>query len=66
MRVHFDAETDAVYFRLDDSRIAESEEVKPGIILDFNDRNEVVGVEILNVGKRVAPENLKQMRFEVA
>jgi uncharacterized protein YuzE len=40
--------------------------VKPGVILDYNDKNEVVGVEILNVGKRVSPESLKQMQFEVA
>ncbi len=53
MKVHFDQKSDALYFRLDDSEIIESEEVKPGIILDFNGRNEVVGVEILNVKKRV-------------
>jgi uncharacterized protein YuzE len=66
MRIHFDPQSDAVYFRLDESRIVESEEVKPRVILDYNDKNEVVGVEILNVGKRVSPESLKQMQFEVA
>jgi uncharacterized protein YuzE len=65
MRVHFDEKSDAIYFRLDDSRILESEEVKPGVILDFNERNEVVGVEILRVAKRVPLEALKQMKFEV-
>ena len=66
MRVHFDEKTDALYFRLDDSKIIESEEVKPGIILDFNEKNQVVGVEILNVKKRVPEANLKEMKFEVA
>jgi len=66
MRVHFDQSADAIYFRLDDSSIIESEEVKPGIILDFNERSEVVGLEILNVGKRVPAAILKQMHFEVA
>jgi len=32
MKVHFDEQSDAVYFRLDDSRIVESEEVKPDSI----------------------------------
>jgi len=36
MKVHFDPKSDALYFRLDDSKIVESEEVKPGVILDFN------------------------------
>lgn len=66
MKVHFDQEADAVYFRLDDAPIVESEEVQPGVILDYNERNEVVGVEILNVGKRVSSESLKQIQFEVA
>jgi len=66
MRVHFDQASDAIYFRLDDSKIVESEEVKPGIVLDFNEQNQVVGVEILNAGKRVPESSLKQMHFEVA
>lgn len=66
MRVHFDQESDALCFRLDDSKIVESEEVKPGIVLDFNEQNQVVGVEILNAGKRVPQASLKQMDFKVA
>ena len=53
MRVHFDQEADALYFRLDDSVIVESEKVHPGVLLDFNDERQVVGVEILNVAARV-------------
>ena len=66
MKVHFDEKTDALYFLLDDSKIIESEEVKPGVILDFNENNQVVGVEILNVKKRVPEASLKEMKFEVA
>ena len=66
MKVYFDESADAIYFRLDETSIIESEEVKPGVVLDFNERNEVVGVEILNVGKRVPASNLKQMHFEIA
>jgi uncharacterized protein YuzE len=66
MKVHLDEKTDALYFQLDDSKIIESEEVKPGIILDFNVKNQVVGVEILNVKKRVPEASLKEMKFEVA
>jgi uncharacterized protein YuzE len=66
MKIHFDEEADAVYWRLDDSTIVESEEVQPGVILDYNEDNQVVGVEILNVTQRVPLANLKQMRFEVA
>ena len=66
MKVQFDRKSDALYFRLDDSKIIESEEVKPGVILDFNAEKQVVGVEILNVGKRVPEASLEEMKFEVA
>ena len=66
MRIRFDEEADAIYLRLDESRIIESEEVQPGIILDFNEHNQVVGVEILNVKARVPLADLKQIQFEMA
>ena len=66
MRVHFDDKADALYFRLDDSKIAESEEVRPGIVFDFNGDDQVVGIEILRLKDRVPLANLRQMQFEVA
>ena len=66
MRVHFDEKADAIYIRLDESKIMESQEVEAGVILDFNEQNQVVGVEILRVKTRVPSANLRQMLFEVA
>lgn len=66
MKLHFDPASDAVYFRLDDSRIVESEEVRPGFVLDYNDKDQVVGFEILGASKRVASNHLKQVQFDVA
>ncbi|MGZ9148756.1 MAG: DUF2283 domain-containing protein [Candidatus Deferrimicrobiaceae bacterium] len=66
MRIHYDEKADALYWRLDDSRIVESREVQPGIILDYDEQDQVVGVEILGVGKRIPLPNLKTISFEVA
>ena len=66
MRVHFDEEADALYVSIDDSNVVESEELRPGIVLDFNDKNQVVGFEILKVKNRVPSADLKKMQFEVA
>lgn len=52
MRLHVDQEADALYLRLDESKVVESEEVSPGVVLDFNAENQVVGVEILNLSSR--------------
>jgi uncharacterized protein YuzE len=64
MRLRLDQESDALYFRLDEATIVESEEVEPGVILDFNAEGHVVGIEMLGVSKRVAPERLRVLHFE--
>ena len=56
MKLKIDEEADALYLPLDESAIAESEEVQPGVVLDFNAEHQVVGIEVLNVSKRVARE----------
>jgi uncharacterized protein YuzE len=66
MRVHIDEKSDAIYIRLDDSKIMGLEEIRPGIIFDFNENNQVVGIEILKVKNRIPLSDLKQIQFEVA
>jgi len=64
MKVSIDKEDDALYFELDDAEIVESEEVHPGIIMDFDANGKVVGIEILDISTRVTPEKLRLMQFE--
>lgn len=64
MKLKVDKENDALYLRLDDSVIVESEEVQPGIILDFDANNRVVGIEILDLSTRVKPDMLKLVQLE--
>ena len=64
MRLKVDKDNDALYFRLDESPVVESEEVAPGVILDFNKDGRVVGVEILALSTRAEPEQLRVLQFE--
>jgi uncharacterized protein YuzE len=66
MRIKLDRDGDALYFRLDDSRIVESEEVRPGVILDFDENDQVVGVEFLNISERATKEELSNLQFQTA
>ena len=66
MRVRTDEAADALYIRLEESAIAESEEVSPGVILDFDDGGRVVGIEILNVRQRLPGADLRRVEVEVA
>lgn len=64
MKLNVDREADALYLRLDDSAIVESEEVSPGVVLDYNAANEVIGVELLHLSKRSSDLNLSALEFE--
>jgi len=66
MKLKVDAQADALYLRLDDSKIIESEEVSPGVVVDFNEANQVVGVEILHLSKRSPGLNLRELQFQTA
>ena len=64
MKLRVDKQADALYLRLDDSPIVESEEVSPGVMLDYNESNQVVGVEMLNLSTRSSSLNLSALQFE--
>ena len=64
MKLSADKEADALYLRLDDSAIVESEEGSPGVVLDYNESSEVVGVEMLHLSKRSSNLNLSALQFE--
>jgi len=66
MKLKIDKETNTLYLRLDESKIVDSEEVKPGVILDYDENENVVGIEILNVRGRVPEEYLQNLLFETA
>jgi uncharacterized protein YuzE len=64
MRLKVDHESDALYLRLDESAIVESEEIRPGVILDYDANDNVVGIEMLGLSKRVPAAMLKSLQFE--
>ncbi len=61
MKLKVDHKNDALYFRLDESVIVESEEIRPGVILAYDANDNVVGIEIIGLSKRVPVEMLKSL-----
>jgi len=66
MRIKIDKDSDTLYFRLDENSIVESEEVRPGVVLDFDQNDRVVGVEFLGVSTRATKDELSTMQFQTA
>ena len=53
MRVRYDSETDTLIVIFADSPVVESDEDKPGTILDYDVSGNLVSVEILDASRRV-------------
>ena len=64
MQLRVDKRADALYLRLGDSTVFESEEVGDGVILDFNESGKVVAIELLNLSEWSSGLNLETLRFE--
>jgi uncharacterized protein YuzE len=53
MKVKYDKEVDIVYIKLSDLPVKESDEEKPGLILDYAEDGSIVGLEILDASAKM-------------
>jgi len=63
MKVQYHESTDTLIITFRDARIRESDEVGPGIIVDFGHDGRVVGIELLSASKFV--DKAKEIQFAV-
>lgn len=65
MKASYDPKTDTLSFILkENAQVAESDEDKPGVILDYDERGDLVSLEILDASRRVT--EAQKMEFQIA
>jgi uncharacterized protein YuzE len=65
MKVTYDSEVDVLHVLFSNAPIEESDEDKPGVILDYDKDGNVVGVENLDAQKRLGGrENVREVELE--
>jgi uncharacterized protein YuzE len=64
MKITYDPEVDVIRIIFSSAPIEESDEEKPGVILDFDKDGNVVGMEILDASRRM--ENPRTVEYAVA
>ena len=64
MKVYYDPEVDVLRILFSSKAIEESDEDKPGIIIDYDKDGNIVGLEVLEASKRV--ENPRSLEYAVS
>jgi uncharacterized protein YuzE len=60
------SDTDMLYIKLADGVSTESEEVAPGVVLDFDEDNRIIGVEVEDASKFVDLSRLELRALPIA
>jgi uncharacterized protein YuzE len=58
VNLHYDKATDAAYLRFSAQAVIESEEVAPGVVLDYDADGKMVGMEVLDARSHLPPDAL--------
>lgn len=64
MKLSIDEIADALYLQLINKNVLESEEIVPGIVVDYDENGEIIGVEVLHLTKRLNPVDLLNFQFQ--
>jgi uncharacterized protein YuzE len=64
MKVTYDADVDVVRIVLRDAPVEESDEEKPGVIIDYDKDGNIIGIEILDASQRI--ENLRSLEYAIS
>jgi len=64
VNIIYDPDTDTLSISFKSGPVAESDEEKPGVILDYDDQGNIVGLEILDASARFP--DITSVQFKVA
>ena len=63
MKIQYDQQADVMYIRLRAGTVVESEEIRPGIVFDYDVEGKVLGIEMLDVSERT--DNPRELAMEL-
>ena len=63
MKIEYDQQVDAMYIRVRAGTVVESEEIRPGVVFDYDVEGKVLGIEMLDVSERT--DNPRELAMEL-
>ncbi len=59
MKLHYYPETDSLYIDLSEKTSTDSQEISPGIVLDFDENGGLVGIDVDNASKNISLSSME-------
>ena len=64
MKIEYDKEADALYIQLREANVEDNLDIEEGITIDLDEKRHVIGIEILEVSKKMSLKDIVNITIE--
>ena len=64
MKIEYSKEADAIYVYFKETRVEKSKEIEDGVVVDFDDKGQLIGIEVLDVSQRFSLADIANINIE--
>jgi uncharacterized protein YuzE len=64
MKIEYSREADALYVYFKEDFVAKSREIEDGIVIDFDDKGQIIGIEVLDAAQRFSLADIVNVNIE--
>jgi len=64
MKIEYSKEADALYVYFKEAFVSKSKEIEDGVVIDFDEKNQLIGIEVLDVSQRFSLSDIVNVNIE--
>ena len=64
MKIEYSKEADAIYVYFKETFVAKSKEIEDGVVIDFDEKDQLIGIEVLDVSQRFSLSDIVNVSIE--
>lgn len=64
MKIEYSKEADAIYVYFKEDFVAKSKEIEDGVVIDFDEKGQLIGIEVLDVSQRFSLADITNINIE--
>jgi uncharacterized protein YuzE len=64
MKIEYSKDADAIYVYFKQDFVARSKEIEDGVVIDFDEKGQFIGVEVLDVSQRFSLSDIVNVNIE--